>query len=360
MYMDPVCRAPRAYARRVAAARRRGLPLQKVNRCRLSSRSEPRRSSRSRSLVRRRRRSSRHRCESSTGHTRRSSGHRRRSSGHRCERGPSAGSRRESEITRCSSGHRCERRPSADSQRSGSQWTRPRGRTVSPSPRSPCSSRRPRHGLIAAVVAVRNPLPLEKLPLMLEREAPKGKQYALAFDGEMYDQDGFVEYYGCQYGNYIWKSCAERTNAAISFVQAWLYFIRATGKDDTMHALLRFLRLEEWAEDFRWKSVLLIFIFRALTLRMTFLDQHPHIPYDADLDNEHDRKALNDIALSWTARYLTTSAASRGTARSVLRVFWNDWFGHKDFALLIATKHVLDWQMTLTLLSKHLQKLRLL
>ena len=53
------------------------------------------------------------------------------------------------------------------------------------------------------------------------------------------------------YGSHARKE----TNAAISFVQAWLYFIRATGKDDTMHALLRFLRLEEWAEDFRWKSV---------------------------------------------------------------------------------------------------------
>lgn len=195
---------------------------------------------------------------------------------------------------------------------------------------------------------------------MLEPEAARDTQHALAFDGEMYNKDAFLEYYGSQYGNYIWKSCAERTNSAISFVQAWLYFIRATGKDDTMHALLRYLRLDEWANDFRWKSVLLIFVFRALTLRGAFFDQYPHIPLDADLDNEGDRKALNDIALSWTWRYLTTSAASRGTARSVLRVFWNDWFGHKDFALLIATKHVLDWQMTLTLLSKRLHELHLL
>ena len=215
-------------------------------------------------------------------------------------------------------------------------------------------------GLLAAAIAVRDPVPLEELPLILEPQAPTSRQHALAFDGELYDKEAFMTYYGLQHGNDIWTSCAERTNSAVSFVQAWLYYIRATGKDQTMHALLRFLRLQEWAKDFRWKSVLLIYVFRALSLRVAFLEEHAHIPWDADLDNDMDRKALNDLALLWTSRYLTTSAASRGTARSVLRVFWTDWFGHKDFALLIATKHVLDWQMTLTLLTEHLQHLGLL
>ena len=366
MYMDPVCRAPREYARRVAATRGR----ESCSRGAVRYVVMPRRTSRSRSPIRcrerslflRRRRSAsgkdsrRRRRRSASGRASARRARKGSSPGNSCDGKSSAGSRRD---RRGALEHRRERRSSADS-RSGSQWTRPRGRTVSPSRKSSSSPRHPRQGLIAAVLAVRNPVPLEKLPLMLEPGAARDTQHALAFDGEMYNKDAFLEYYGSQYGNDIWKSCAERTNSAISFVQAWLYFIRATGKDDTMHALLRYLRLQEWANDFRWKSVLLIFVFRALSLRGTFFDQYPHIPLDADLDNERDRKALSDIALSWTWRYLTTSAASRGTARSVLRVFWNDWFGHKDFALLIATKHVLDWQMTLTLLSKRLQDLHLL
>ena len=127
----------------------------------------------------------------------------------------------------------------------------------------------------------------------------------------------------------------------------------------TAHTAKFSVTFQKAAKDFRWKSVLLIYVFRALSLRVAFLEEHAHIPWDADLDNDMDRKALNDLALLWTSRYLTTSAASRGTARSVLRVFWTDWFGHKDFALLIATKHVLDWQMTLTLLTEHLQHLGL-
>ena len=325
MFMDPICRAPRRYARRVAATRGRD--------------------SRSRSL----------------------------SSGLRlpvgCCRG--RGSRSVSSDGRKGRRHRTRSRSrSRRRSRRGSPWhgqtrRRSRRRRVG-SPRHPRGAqtslhpRRQTEGLIAAAIAVRDPVPLEELPLILEPQAPTSRQHALAFDGELYDRDAFMTYYGLQHGNYMWASCAERTNAAVSFVQAWLYYIRATGKDQTMHALLRFLRLQEWAKDFRWKSVLLIYVFRALSLRVAFLEEHAHIPWDADLDNDMDRKALNDLALLWTSRYLTTSAASRGTARSVLRVFWTDWFGHKDFALLVATKHVLDWQMTLTLLTEHLQHLGLL
>ena len=40
---------------------------------------------------------------------------------------------------------------------------------------------------------------------------------------------------------------------------------------------------------------------------------------------------------------------------SVLRLFWQHWFGHKDFALLVAAEGVMNWRTTVASLSHWLQ-----
>ena len=235
MFMDPICRAPRRYARRVAAARGRD--------------------SRSRSL------SSGLRLP--VGYSR---GRESRSFSSDSWRGrrPRTTSRSRS-PRRSRRGHGTDRQ---DGDRDGAVWGRLGARGAR---RHRCIRDARRRGAHSGGHRRSRPSAIGGTAFDFGAQAPTSRQHALAFDGELYDRDAFMTYYGLQHGNYMWVSCAERTNTAVSFVQAWLYYIRATGKDQTMqHALLRFLRLQEWAKDFRWKSVLLIYVFRALSCAWPF------------------------------------------------------------------------------------------
>ena len=97
------------------------------------------------------------------------------------------------------------------------------------------------------------------------------------------------------------------------------------------------------------------FVFRALALRDEFLALHDLHQAHGNYNNEWARKRMIDIALTWTAKYRVHGAATPERTRSVLRLFWQHWFGHKDFALLVAAEGVMNWRTTVASLSHWLQ-----
>ena len=165
-----------------------------------------------------------------------------------------------------------------------------------------------------------------------------GLRFAMAFDGELYDKPAFFSYYGDAAAR-IWNVCQVRTHAAACFVHLWFtWTVHAEQGRDLMLRVGEFFgRSIGWLLTLRGGKCVSFSLFRALALRDEFVALHDLRQTQGNFNNEWARKQMIEIATTWTAKYIVHGEAANKRTRSILRFFWQNCFGHKDFALLVAT-----------------------
>lgn len=124
-----------------------------------------------------------------------------------------------------------------------------------------------------------------------------------------------------------------------------------------MLRLGEFLKSQQWlvSHPAWWQLRVVQLVFRALSLRDEFVAMHDLRQTHDNFNNEWTRKQMIHIATTWTAKYIVRGEVTNPRTRSILRFFWQNWFGHKDFALLVATEGVLNWKRTVASFSELLQ-----
>lgn len=70
-------------------------------------------------------------------------------------------------------------------------------------------------------------------------------------------------------------------------------------------------------------------VFRALALRDEFFTMRPQYAPDVNFKIEWGRKEMIQIVMRWTA-----VPSAKKHASNTAFLFWQYWFGHKDFAVL--------------------------
>ncbi len=198
------------------------------------------------------------------------------------------------------------------------------------------------------------PMPVPMYQLSTRLPPHVDLTHAMAFDGELYSKAAFAAYYGDADFPRLWDASQKRTHEAACFVHVWFNWSQHERGEDLMRHVARCVRGQEWLEHDWWRVLLVQFVFRALSLRDELLDVY-ELQRNGNYDNEWGRKELNKIATRWTAKYIVHGPTTPDRTRRVLRVFWQHWFGHKDFAMIVATRGVLFWRETLGAMSHLLQ-----
>ena len=199
------------------------------------------------------------------------------------------------------------------------------------------------------------PVTLRPIPVRLPPFPQEGLLYAMAFDGELYSKAEFFAYYGDAHADDVWTACQVRTHEAACFVHIWFNWTLEMGGEDLMLRVGKFVRGAEWLEHDWWRVRLVQLVFRALALRDELMDVHQLRLRHDSYNNAWGRTELNRIAMQWTAKHIVRGKVTPDRTRRVLRVFWQHWFGHKDFAMIVATQGVRFWKEPVASLSHFLQ-----